>query len=74
MSYITNLKCKECGQEYPVAPLHVCETCFGPLEVTYDYGKIREAVSQAEIASRPRNLWRYRELLPVDKEPEAGPH
>jgi threonine synthase len=45
MSYITNLKCKECGQEYPVAPLHVCETCFGPLEVTYDYGKIREAVS-----------------------------
>jgi threonine synthase len=74
MSYITNLKCKECGQEYPVAPLHVCETCFGPLEVTYDYGKIREAVSQAEIESRPRNLWRYRELLPVDKEPEAGPH
>ncbi len=39
MSYVTNLKCRECGQEYPVSPLHVCETCFGPLEVTYDYAR-----------------------------------
>ena len=74
MSYITNLKCKECGQEYPVAPLHVCETCFGPLEVTYDYAKIRAAMTRAKIEARPHNLWRYRELLPVDSEPEVGPH
>ncbi|MHB8380831.1 MAG: threonine synthase [Candidatus Binataceae bacterium] len=74
MSFIVNLKCKECGQEYPVAPLHVCETCFGPLEVTYDYAKIRAAISRAKIESRPHNLWRYRELLPVDSEPEIGPH
>ncbi len=74
MSYITNLKCKECGQEYPVAPLHVCETCFGPLEVGYDYAKIRAAISREKIEARPRNLWRYRELLPVDGEAEAGPH
>jgi len=74
MSYITNLKCKECGQEYPVAPLHVCETCFGPLEVNYDYGKIRAALTRAKIEARPHNLWRYRELLPVDREPEVGPH
>jgi threonine synthase len=74
MSYITNLKCKECGQEYPVAPLHVCETCFGPLEVSYDYGKIRTAMTRAKIEARPHNLWRYRELLPVDSEPEVGPH
>ena len=33
MSYVTTLKCRECGQEYPIKPLHVCETCFGPLEV-----------------------------------------
>lgn len=74
MSFITNLKCKECGQEYPVAPLHVCETCFGPLEVTYDYAKIRAAVTRAKIEARPHNLWRYRELLPVDSEPQIGPH
>jgi len=74
MSYITNLKCKECGQEYPVAPLHVCETCFGPLEVNYDYAKIRAAMTRAKIEARPHNLWRYRELLPVDSEPDVGPH
>jgi len=73
MSYVTNLKCRECGQEYPIKPLHVCEDCFGPLEVNYDYAKIRAAVSRATIAARPHNLWRYRELLPVDGEPEAGP-
>ena len=73
MSYITNLKCRECGQEYPISPLHVCETCFGPLEVTYDYAKIRAAISRATIERRPHNLWRYRELLPVDGEPEVGP-
>src|SRR6266566_7844335 len=75
MIYITNLKCRECGQEYPISPLHVCETCFGPLEVTYDYAKIRAAISRTVIEKRPHNLWRYRELLPVDfdGEPDIGP-
>ncbi|HVA12841.1 MAG TPA: threonine synthase [Candidatus Binataceae bacterium] len=73
MSYVTNLKCRECGQEYPISPLHVCETCFGPLEVGYDYAKIRAAVSRAAIERRPHNLWRYRELLPVEGEPQIGP-
>jgi threonine synthase len=74
MSYITNLKCRECGQEYPISPLHVCETCFGPLEVTYDYARIRAAISRAIIEKRPHNLWRYRELLPVESEPDIGPN
>ena len=74
MSHAKGLRCRECGTETPIAPLHVCETCFGPLEVTYDYAKNRAALSRATIASRPHNLWRYRELLPVDGEPEAGPH
>jgi threonine synthase len=72
MSYITNLKCRECGQDYPISPLHVCETCFGPLEVTYDYAKIKASISRAAIEKRPHNLWRYRELLPVEGEPEIG--
>jgi len=74
MSYINNLKCKECGQEYPISPLHVCETCFGPLEVTYDYARIRTHISRSTIEKRAHNLWRYRELLPVEGEPEVGPH
>lgn len=72
MSYITNLKCRECGQDYPISPLHVCETCFGPLEVVYDYAKIRASISRSAIEKRPHNLWRYRELLPVEGEPEIG--
>src|SRR5277367_100319 len=72
MSYVTNLKCRECGQEYPVSPLHVCETCFGPLEVNYDYAKIRAVLTRSVIERRPHNLWRYRELLPVEGEPTIG--
>lgn len=72
MSFVQGLRCRECKREYPVAPLHVCEDCFGPLEVEYDYDGIRQVLSREKIASRPRNLWRYRELLPIDGEPRVG--
>ena len=72
MSFVKGLKCKECSQNYPKEPLHVCETCFGPLEVVYDYDRIKSSISREKIASRPRNLWRYRELLPIDGEPKVG--
>src|SRR5579864_9147037 len=71
-SYVKNLKCRECGQDYPISPLHVCEMCFGPLEVVYDYARIKASISRAAIERRPHNLWRYRELLPVEGEPEIG--
>src|SRR5947199_9176072 len=74
MSATTGLACRECGQEYPVAPLHVCETCFGPLEVVYDYEYIRRHLTRQVIESRPASLWRYRELLPVGGEPRVGLH
>lgn len=72
MSYVTGLRCRECGAEAAVAPLHVCDTCFGPLEVQYDYGAIRRVLTRERIAARPHNLWRYRELLPIDGEPKLG--
>jgi threonine synthase len=72
MELLEGLKCRECGQEYPEEPLHVCETCFGPLEVVYDYDLIRKNISREKIAARPRNLWRYRELLPIRQEPRVG--
>src|SRR5437588_595560 len=74
MSYVKGLRCRECGAETPVAPLHVCETCFGPYEVQYDYAAIRRVLTREKIAARPRNLWRYRELLPIEGEPRVGLH
>lgn len=68
MSYATALRCRECSREYPLAPQHVCEFCFGPLEVTYDYDAIRKAISRERIARGPASLWRYADLLPVDEE------
>jgi threonine synthase len=72
MPFVTGLRCRECGADYPLKPLHVCELCFGPLEVAYDYEAIRASLTREVIAARPRSLWRYRELLPVDGEPQVG--
>jgi threonine synthase len=72
MSFVKGLKCKECGEEYPKEPLHVCETCFGPLEAAYDYDGIKKVLSRDVIEKRERNIWRYKELLPVDAEPAVG--
>jgi len=66
------LKCRECGQEYDIAPEHVCEFCFGPLEVAYDYDKLAGKFTRKLIESRPQTMWRYKELLPVDGDPTVG--
>jgi threonine synthase len=72
MSYVKGLKCRECKRPYPKEALYVCEYCFGPLEVDYDYDRIRDSLTKKKIESRPKNLWRYRELLPIDGEPADG--
>jgi threonine synthase len=74
MSHVKGLRCRECSREYSKSPIYVCEFCFGSLEVVYDYDAIRKAVSRDAIAKGPRSLWRYRDLLPVDGEPQAGFH
>jgi len=66
------LKCRECGREYPLAATHVCEFDFGPLEVVYDYDRIKQSLNHSEIHSRPQTMWRYRELLPVAGDPTVG--
>ena len=68
------LACRECGRRYPAEPLHVCEICFGPLEVEYDYVALAARVTRESIAAGPRNMWRYRDLLPVSGEPTIGAH
>src|SRR5271170_2505299 len=74
MSYVLGLKCKECGQTYPPKGVHVCEVCFGPLEVQYDYAAMQGKVTRASIEAKDRNLWRYRDLLPINGEPKTGLH
>ncbi len=66
------LKCRECGREYPLTATHVCEFDFGPLEVAYDYERIKRSLTKAAIQSRPQSMWRYRELLPVANDPTVG--
>ena len=66
MGRVLGLRCRECGELYPADPIHVCELCFGPLEVAYDYDAIRGMISRESVAAGPRSLWRYRALLPVE--------
>ena len=71
--FVRGLKCRLCGKAYPKQPLNYCEEDFGPLEVDYDYDAIRESINRGKIELRPFNMWRYRELLPIDGEPTVGP-
>ncbi len=71
MARTLGLKCRECGREYSLEPMHVCEYCFGPLEVVYDYDEIKKRVSRGKIQEGPKSLWRYIDLLPVE-EPRVG--
>jgi threonine synthase len=61
---VRGLVCRECGAQAPEGPTHVCEDCFGPLDVAYDWTAVR--LSRAMIEARPPSLWRYAELLPLD--------
>lgn len=70
--FMKALKCRECGTEYPLEATHVCEFDFGPLEVAYDYDRIKKSLTKDSILSRPQTMWRYRELLPVAGEPTVG--
>mgnify|MGYP001611757956 FL=1 len=72
MSYMIGLKCRECGRRYPKEVIFVCEYCFGSVEVDYDYEAIRRVLTKASMAGRPKSLWRYRELLPIEGDPAVG--
>ena len=69
------LRCRECGRTWDNQPRSICDECFSPLEVTYDYDGLRASVthgsngqasfSRESISQRPPNMWRYAELLPL---------
>jgi len=65
VDFVSGLRCRECGRTYPAEALHVCDYCFGPLEVTYDYERVASVISRERIEAGPRSIWRYADLLPV---------
>ena len=67
MSTVLGLRCRECGRDFPAEALHVCDFCFGPLEVAYDYDEIAKVISRASIEAGPRSMWRYHDLLPISE-------
>ncbi len=66
MAFVRGLKCRECGRACPPEPLNVCDFCFGPLEVVYDYATISEVISRDGIERGPLSIWRYSDLLPAN--------
>ncbi len=71
---LMGLQCHLCGTRYAAEALWVCQQCLGPLEAVYDYAAVRGQMTRSAIEQRPRNLWRYRELLPIAGEPRTGFH
>ena len=70
MSVLIGLQCHLCKTAFPAEALYVCDRCLGPLEPVYDYSAVR--LTRELIERRPKNLWRYRELLPITGEPLTG--
>lgn len=64
------LVCRECGHRVALGPHYACPECFGPLEVGYEFPQ----VTRAEIEAGPRNIWRYKALLPVPADVESSPN
>jgi threonine synthase len=74
VAYLVGLRCRECGRDYPIEPLNVCDFCFGPLEVVYDYDAIARVITRERIEAGPNTMWRYQDLLPVDNNESVDLH
>src|SRR5207302_9490746 len=59
------LRCRECGKSWGNQPRSICDDCFSPLEVSYDYDALRSQVTREQIAQGPPSMWRYSGLLPL---------
>ena len=71
-SHVRGLRCRACGRRENLGPSFVCPDCFGPLEVEYDHDVARASMTREAIAGRAPGIWRYLELLPVERPPDRG--
>jgi threonine synthase len=65
------LQCKECGERYPLEARYVCDNCFGPLEVAYDFSSLEPGATRRKIQAGPRSIWRYADFLPFENRPPS---
>jgi len=68
MGQVKCLRCRECGREFLPTKIYVCDNCFGPLDVIYDYDSIQ--LNRNSFKNRSKTLWRYFELLPISQQSE----
>ena len=69
---VDSLKCKECGASYALEARYVCDACFGPLEVSYDFSDVEPESARRRIQAGPQNLWRYADFLPFEQAPRTA--
>src|SRR3954466_587717 len=72
MSWLESLKCKECGEKYALEARYVCDVCFGPLEVAYDYSDLDATEVKRRIQGGPQDIWRYSDFLPFEQRPQTA--
>jgi threonine synthase len=65
------LQCKECHEQYPLDARYVCDRCFGPLEVKYDFSGLDPEGARRKIQAGPRSIWRYSDFLPFETRPPS---
>ena len=67
-SHLADLKCSKCGARFNADELQtVCTKCQGVLLAQYSLEEVRTEIGREVFRDRPRNMWRYRELMPVRK-------
>jgi len=65
------LQCRECRTSYPLEARYVCEQCFGPLEVSYDFSELDAEGTRRRIQAGPQSIWRYSDFLPFERAPRT---
>lgn len=72
MAFVLHLACSSCEATYPLCATHHCTACGAPLDPSYDWDKISASVDRDALHGRPRTIWRYHELLPLDSPPTVS--
>src|SRR5213079_38650 len=66
---VTHLECAACGLRHEARRLHnLCAECGKPLLVRYDLKRAAASLTKESLKARGPDLWRYREVLPVESD------
>jgi threonine synthase len=69
MTNVTRLECSACDAHYEAGHLYnLCIECGKPLFVRYDLARASRSLTRDGLASRRADMWRYREVMPVESD------